>query len=124
MGLKKGYFKNLKGGVNHSPLRMHKGKPHSKKDFKGLLAHKLATQEYSSVDERLQNLPASDNLAIEKFIKNNNISSENLKNNAAVIRERNKKKIQENQNKNRATISQGPVTAQEKKQREIENKRF
>ena len=29
MALKKNFFKGLQGGVNHSPLRMHEGKPHS-----------------------------------------------------------------------------------------------
>ena len=28
MALKKNFFKGLQGGVNHSPLRMHEGKPH------------------------------------------------------------------------------------------------
>ena len=122
MAFKKNYFKGLQGGVNHSPLKMHDGKPHSKKDFKGLLAHKLASKE-PVVNERLQNQNTSDNLTVEKFRKNNNISSENLKNNAAVIKERKVRKIQENQNKNRASISQGAVTEQEKEQAAIESKR-
>ena len=29
MALKKNFFKGLQGGVNHSPLKMHEGKPHS-----------------------------------------------------------------------------------------------
>ena len=29
MGLKKGYFKNLKGGVNNSPIKFHDGTQHS-----------------------------------------------------------------------------------------------
>jgi len=122
MAFKKNYFKGLQSGVNHSPLKMHDGKPHSKKDFKGLLAHKLASKE-PVVNERLQNQNTSDNLTVEKFRKNNNISSENLKNNAAVIKERKVRKIQENQNKNRASISQGAVTEQEKEQAAIESKR-
>jgi hypothetical protein len=122
MGLKKNFFKGLQGGVNHSPLRMHDGKPHSKKDFKGLLAHKLANKE-PVVNERLQNKNISDNLAVNNFKVNNNISSEKLKNNAAEIEKRRVEKIQENQNKNRATISQGAVTELEKEQAAIENKR-
>ena len=122
MGLKKNFFKRLQGGVNHSPLKMHDGKPHSKKDFKGLLEHKLATKE-PVVDERLLNQNTSDNLAVNNFRINNDISSEKLKNDAAKLKEIRVKKIQENQNKNKATISQGPVTELEKEQAAIENKR-
>ena len=123
MALKKGFFKGLQGGVNHSPLRMHDGStPHSKKDFKGLLAHKLATKE--AVDnERLLNQSTSDNLAVEKFRQNNDVSSEKIIKNAAQVKKIEEKKIQKKQNRNRATISQGPVTEQEKKQAAINNER-
>ena len=99
MGLKKNFFKRLQGGVNHSPLKMHDGKPHSKKDFKGLLAHKLASTKEPVVDERLLNQNTSDNLAVNNFRINNDISSEKLKNDAAKLKEIRVKKIQENQNK-------------------------
>jgi len=112
MALKKGFFKGLQGGVNHSPLRMHDGgPPHSKKDFKGLLSHKLATKE-PVVDERLLNQSTSDNLAVNNFRINNNISSEKLKNDAAQIKE-----IADLKNfKERPMLSQGPVTEREKEQ--------
>ena len=112
MALKKGFFKRLQGGVNHSPLKSHKGgPPHSKKDFKGLLAHKLATKE-PVVDERLLNQSTSDNLAVNNFRINNNISSEKLKNDAAQIKE-----IADLKNfKERPMLSQGPVTEREKEQ--------
>ena len=123
MSLKKSFFKRLQGGVNHSPLKSHDGgPPHSKKDFVGLLKHKLATKE-PVVDERLLNQNVSDNLAVEKFRQNNNVSSEQIIKDAAQIKKIEQKKIQENQNKNRATISQGPVTEQEKKQAAINNER-
>jgi len=123
MALKKNFFKGLQGGVNHSPLKFHEGgPPHSKKDFKGLLAHKLASKE-PVVDERLLNQNVSDNLAVEKFRQNNDVSSEQIIKNAAQIKKIEEKKIQKNQNKNRATISQGPVTEQEKKQAAINNER-
>jgi hypothetical protein len=85
MALKKNFFKGLQGGINHSPLKMHEGKPHSKKDFKGLLAHKLATKE-PVVDERLLNQNVSDNLAVEKFRQNNDVSSEQIIKDAAKIK--------------------------------------
>tara|TARA_R110000824_G_scaffold126304_1_gene285846 strand:- start:472 stop:2382 length:1911 start_codon:yes stop_codon:yes gene_type:complete len=122
MALKKNFFKGLQGGINHSPLKMHEGKPHSKKDFKGLLAHKLATKE-PVVDERLLNQNVSDNLAVEKFRQNNDVSSEQIIKDAAKIKKTEEKKIQENQNKNRATIGQGAVTEQEKEQAAINNER-
>ena len=123
MALKKGFFKRLQGGVNHSPLKSHEGgPPHSKKDFKGLLAHKLA-EKSPVVDERLLNQNVSDNLAVERFRQNNDVSSEQIIKDAAKIKKIEEKKIQENQNKNRATIGQGAVTEQEKEQAAINNER-
>ena len=119
MGLKKNFFKGLQGGVNHSPLKSHDGgPPHSKKDFKGLLSHKLATKE-PVIDERLLNQSTSDNLAVNNFRINNNISSEKLKNDAAQIKE-----IADLKNfKERPMLSQGPVTEREKEQAAINNER-
>ena len=119
MGLKKNFFKGLQGGVNHSPLKSHDGgPPHSKKDFKGLLSHKLATKE-PVVDERLLNQSTSDNLAVNNFRINNNISSEKLKNDAAKLKE-----IADLKNfKERPMLSQGPVTEREKEQAAINNER-
>ena len=60
---------------------------------------------------------------VEKFRQNSDVSSEQIIKDAAKIKKTKEKKIQENQNKNRATIGQGAVTGQEKEQAAINNER-